>query len=335
VSRRHICVLSGKRGGFGALTPTMRAIASHPAMRLSLVVTDQHLYERFGHTVDEVQASFPVAARIDMEQRGDTDRDRARAIGTCLARCADVLADLAPDVLLILGDRGEVMAAALTAHNLHIPIAHVQGGDLSGTLDDAVRHAVTKLSHLHFVSTELSAQRVRAMGEEAWRVHVTGDPHVDQLRGGAITTPEELRRRYDLPDGGPFVLVLQHSDATEPHASAAQMAETTAAVGRLGLRTLYVYPCSDQGYEGIIAEIEKAAHTPLTSVHRNIPAPDFAGLQSIAGCLVGNSSAGLIEAPYFGLPAVNVGERQRGREHTRSEERRVGKECRSRWSPYH
>ncbi len=314
MSTRHVCVLSGKRGGFGAMAPTMDAIAKHPAMRLSVLVTDQHLYDRFGKTVTEVQAKYPIAASIDMEQRGDSNRDRARAIGFCLTKAADVLGDLAPDILLVIGDRGEVLATCIAAHNLRIAIAHVQGGDISGSLDEPVRHALTKLAHIHFPSTDASARRILAMGEEPWRVHVVGDTHVDQLLLGRVTPADELRARYRLPDGEPFLLVLQHSDSTEPDRSRAQMAETVAAALALGLRTLFVYPCSDQGFEGIIAEIEAVRDKPGVSVHQNIPAPDFAGLQAIGGCLVGNSSAGLIEAPYFGLPTVNVGDRQIGRE---------------------
>jgi UDP-N-acetylglucosamine 2-epimerase (non-hydrolysing)/GDP/UDP-N,N'-diacetylbacillosamine 2-epimerase (hydrolysing) len=313
--QRHICVWSGKRGGYGALAPTMKAIDGHPAMRLSVVVTDQHLYPRFGRTIEEVQQEFPIAAAIDMEQDGDSNRARGRAVGTCLAKSVDVLADLAPDVLVVIGDRGEVLAATIAAHNLRIPIAHIQGGDVSGSLDEPVRHAVTKLAHLHFASTEASARRIVAMGEEPWRVHVVGDTHIDRILMGEVTPPDVLRARYALPDAGPFLIVLQHPDSADAGSSRAQMAETVQAVLSFGLRTLLVYPCSDQGFEGIIAEIEAVRDVPGVSVHRNIPARDFTGLQAIAGCLVGNSSAGLIEAPYFALPAVNVGDRQQGREH--------------------
>lgn len=314
MKQRHICVWSGKRGGFGAMTPTMQEIARQPDMRMSVVVTDQHLYDRFGQTIKEVQASFPIAAAIDMEQRGDANRDRARAIGVCLTKSADVLADLAPDILLVIGDRGEVFAACIAAHNLRIAIAHVQGGDVSGSLDEPVRHAITKLAHIHFPSTEASARRLLAMGEEAWRVHAVGDTHIDQILLGKKTPPEELRARYQLAEGEPFLLVLQHSDSTDPGNSQHHMAETLAAVMTFNLRTLLVYPCSDQGFEGIIQQIEAHRGRPQVTIHQNIPASDFIGLQSLAAALVGNSSAGLIETPYFGLPAVNVGDRQIGRE---------------------
>ena len=315
MTKRRVCVLTGKRGGFGALTPTMNAIAGHRSLELAVLVTDQHLYKRFGRTVSEVEENFPIAGAIDMEQRGDSNRDRARAIGVCLTKAADVLGKIAPDILVVIGDRGEVVAATIAAHNLRIPIAHIQGGDLSGSLDDANRHAVTKFSHIHLVSTKASARRVLKMGEEPWRVHVVGDTHVDALLPSELTPEETLRTRYELSTDEPFLLVLQHSDATCPEDSGRQMAATMAAVRSLGLRALVVYPCSDQGFEGILAEIETARGTPGLTIHKNIPAPDFAGLQSIAGCLVGNSSAGLIEAPYFGLPAVNIGKRQIGRQH--------------------
>ncbi len=313
MAKRRICVWSGKRGGFGAMTPTMNLIADHDDMELKVVVTDQHLYDRFGRTVEEVEGRFRVDAAIDMGQEGDSNADRGRAVGVCLTKSIDVLADLAPDILLVIGDRGEVFAAGIAAHNLRIPIAHVQGGDVSGSLDEPVRHAITKLAHIHFPSTELSADRIRRMGEEDWRIHVVGDTHIDQIILGDVTPEEELRRRYGLSDE-PFVLVLQHSDSTVADQSGAQMAETMAAVSDAGVRALLVYPCSDQGFEGIIGEIEKAANPPLVTVHKNIPAPDFVGLQKLAAALVGNSSAGLIEAPYFGLPAVNIGDRQIGRE---------------------
>ena len=219
-------------------------------------------------------------------------------------------------MLLVIGDRGEVFAACIAAHNLGIAIAHVQGGDVSGSLDEPVRHAITKLAHVHFPSTKASADRILRMGEEPWRVHVVGDTHIDQILLGARPPERELRARYQIGEDEPFLLVLQHSDSTTPDRSAEQMAETVAAVRAIGHRALFIYPCSDQGFEGILSEIQKLEGEAGFSIHTNVPAPDFIGLQSLAECLVGNSSAGLIEAPYLGLPAINVGDRQIGREHT-------------------
>jgi len=311
---RRVCVWNGKRGGFGALAPTMRAIQQSPELSLQLVVTDQHLYDQFGKTLTEVEACFPVSATIDMEQVGDSNQDRAGAIGRCLTKAAQVLGDLQPDILLVIGDRGEVFAACIAAHNMRVAIAHVQGGDVSGSLDEPVRHAITKLAHLHFPSTQSSGARIIAMGEEPWRVHVVGDTHIDQVFLGHISPEDQLRTEYHLKRETPFILVLQHSDSTIPHKAADQMAETIAAVMNAGYRALLIYPCSDQGFEGIISEIEGVAEAPNISIHRNIPASDFIGLEKMAACIVGNSSAALIEAPYFGLPSVNIGERQKDRE---------------------
>ena len=192
---KRICVWSGKRGGFGALTPTMQAIRDHPDLELQLVVTDQHLYDRFSRTVREVEEQFPISAAIDMGQSGDSNQDRAQAIGRCLEQSAAVLAELKPDILLVIGDRGEVFAACIAAHNLRIAIAHVQGGDVSGSLDEPVRHAITKLAHIHLPSTASSAERIRRMGEEDWRIHVVGDTHVDQILLGSATPAEDLQQR--------------------------------------------------------------------------------------------------------------------------------------------
>jgi UDP-N-acetylglucosamine 2-epimerase (non-hydrolysing)/GDP/UDP-N,N'-diacetylbacillosamine 2-epimerase (hydrolysing) len=314
MGKRRICVWSGKRGGFGAMAPTMEAIQGHPNLELIVVVTDQHLYNRFGNTIEEVESRFPVTAAIDMGQAGDSNIDRGRAIGVCLTKAIDVLAELDPDVLLVIGDRGEVFAACIAAHNLRIPISHVQGGDVSGSLDEPIRHAITKLSHTHFPSTVAAAARLKGLGEEAWRIHAVGDTHVDQIVLGEATAEADLRDRFALPEEDPFLLVLQHSDSSIAEQSSEQMAETTAAVMETGLRTLMVFPCSDQGFEGIISEIERVADGKTITAHRNIPAPDFIGLQKISAALIGNSSAGLIEAPYFGLPAINIGNRQLGRE---------------------
>jgi GDP/UDP-N,N'-diacetylbacillosamine 2-epimerase (hydrolysing) len=311
----HIAVLTGKRGGYGAMKPMLRLIDKDPELRLSLIVTDQHLNPAFGATVSEVERDFDIAARVDMGQLSDTPVERARALGRCLELMAGTLAKLSPDILVLYGDRGEVLATATAALHLGIPIAHVQGGDRSGNADELMRHAVTKLSHLHFPSTEESAERLSRLGEEPWRIHVVGDNHVDAIVAGDYTPAETLRQRFDIPSDERPIIVLQHPETTRVRDHYADMKAILDPVLARGRRTLIVYPCSDHGYEGIVRAIHEVAGRPGVSVHRNIDAPDFWGLMSIAGVMVGNSSAGLIETPYFRLPAVNVGERQNGRAH--------------------
>jgi GDP/UDP-N,N'-diacetylbacillosamine 2-epimerase (hydrolysing) len=311
----HIAVLTGKRGGYGAMKPMLRLIDEDPELRLSLIVTDQHLNPAFGATVDEVERDFQIAARVDIGQVNDTPVERTRALGRCLELMAGTLSELSPDILVLYGDRGEVLATATAALHLGIPIAHVQGGDRSGNADELMRHAVTKLSHLHFPSTEESAQRLSRLGEEPWRIHVVGDNHVDAIVAGHYTAAEVLRQRFAIPDGERPIIVLQHPETTRVRDHHADMTGILDAVLARGRRTLIIYPCSDHGYEGIVRAMNDVADRPRVSVHRNIDAPDFWGLMSIAAVMVGNSSAGLIETPYFRLPAVNIGERQNGRAH--------------------
>lgn len=315
MSRRHIAVLTGKRGGYGAMKPMLRAIDTDPLLRLSLIVTDQHVNPRFGATATEVARDFRIAAAVDMEQADGSPVARGRALGLCLNRMPDVLDELRPDILVLYGDRGEVLATAIAAIHLGIPIAHIQGGDLSGNVDELMRHAMTKLSHLHFPSTAESAERIRSMGEEEWRIHVAGDNHVDPIVAGDYSDERTVRQRYGIAEGERPIVVLQHPETTRRRDHYADMRALLEAVLERGHRTIIVYPCSDQGYDEIVRAIREVKSHPGVSVHQNIDAPDFWGLLAIAGAMVGNSSAGLIETPYFKLPAINVGQRQLGRAH--------------------
>lgn len=312
---RKIFVLTGKRGGFGAMKPMLRALRDDDDFQLQLVVTDQHVSDKFGRTVSEVEKEFPVAAAVDIEQTDSTRAARSRAMGTCLHRMTDVLVNLAPDVCVLYGDRSEVLATATAATILGIPIAHLQGGDVSGSIDEPMRHAITKLAHLHFPSTKASAERIRKMGEEEWRIEVVGDNHVDLIVAGEYATREEVLSKLDLPDDKPVLTLLQHSETTAPEAAYEQMLKTLDAVADVEATKVVVYPCSDPGYEGVIAAISERATGPDYRVHKNLEAPLFWGLLSISRALVGNSSAGLIETPYFCIPAVNIGRRQTDRLH--------------------
>jgi len=312
---RKIFVLTGKRGGFGAMKPMLRLLRDAADLELQLVVTDQHVSARFGNTIKEVEQEFKVTAAVDMEQEGDAPHQRARALGVCLTRMSDVLAQLRPDICVLYGDRGEVIATAIAATNMGIPIAHLQGGDLSGSVDEQVRHAVTKLAHLHFPSTRDSGERIARMGEEPWRIHVVGDNHIDLIVAGEYAGREEVAQALDLDPAQPVLVVLQHSETTAPDAAYAQMVETLVPVRELGLQTVVVHPCSDVGFGGIIQAIDELAVGPRFRVRVNLEAPIFWGLLSMASAFVGNSSAGIIETPTFRLPTINVGRRQEGRLH--------------------
>ena len=312
---RKVLVLTGKRGGYGAMKPMLRRLRDDPAFTLQLVVTDQHVSERFGRTAREIEQEFAITAAVDMEQADDRPVSRARALGVCLHKMTGVLEKLLPDIAVLYGDRGEVLATATVATTLGIPIAHLQGGDVSGSVDEQVRHAVTKLAHLHFPSTEASAQRIRQMGEEPWRIHVVGDNHIDLIVAGEYWPPERVASELGLDLRRPVVVVLQHSETTAPDAAYAQMVETLVAVRDSGHQAVVIHPCSDPGYQGILRAIAELAHPPQFIVRVNLDAPAFWGLLALAAALVGNSSAGLIETPTFRLAAIDIGRRQEGRQH--------------------
>ncbi len=327
--KRKICVLTGKRGGFGALIPTMELIEKDPALELSVIATDMHLSDKFGKTITEVEQWVNPVRKpgqgvrsngvnrvfyAPMDQEDDHPVSRAKALSTCMNGISNILDSLKPDILLVVGDRGEVVAAVLVALHFGIPVAHIQGGDISGNIDEMMRHAVTKMSHIHFASTEESAGRIKKMGEEDWRIHVVGDSHIDMIAQNRYTDGKEARRLYDIADEEPFALVLVHPETIDFENSYANMQTLLKTITGNGLRMLIVYPCSDHGHQGILDAIAQYEGHQGVSTHKNIEAVNFWGLMSEALVLIGNSSAGLIEAPYFNLPVINLGERQTGRQ---------------------
>lgn len=313
-SRRKICISTGKRGGFGALLPVMRMIDSDPSLELQVIVTDMHLNETFGYTVQEVQRYVQIAEQVSMDQTGDSARERTEALGRCVSGMAVALDRLRPDIVVLLGDRSETLATAFTCVEMGIPLAHIQAGDQSGGLDDLHRAAITKLSHLHFSQTKLQGQRVLALGEEPWRVTVSGAPYIDRIVAQQFTDAATVRTRFNLDPKTPTFVVLQHSDTYEPHNSYGSMRATLEAVRDHSMQAVVCYPCSDQGYAGVIRAIEEFADEPSFRIQQNVDSVDFLGLLAISSVMIGNSSSAIIEAPYFNLPAVNVGNRQRGRE---------------------
>jgi UDP-hydrolysing UDP-N-acetyl-D-glucosamine 2-epimerase len=315
---RSICAFSGKRGGYGAYLPLMRAVEADPELELQILLGDMHASPEFGHTVDEARAAFPGATLdlIDMGAgRGDSELVRVENLGSCLAEAGRILERRRPDVVLVHGDRAEHLIVALAALTLGIVVAHTQGGDRSGNIDEIQRHAVSKLAHVHFPETEAAAERLRRMGEDAWRIHVVGSTYVDRIAQRLYTDPAEARIRVGLHADEPFLLVVVHPETFRTPDENRELAEAVFdAVSGAGVRAVVTYPCSDPGYAGVIEALRSRAEDTAFVVRRNIDNEDYLGLMAGAEALVGNSSAALVEAPYFALPAVNVGARQDGRE---------------------
>ena len=315
---RKICVVTGTRAEYGLLRPVMRAIEADRKLHLQLVVAGMHLSRRFGYTVREVSADgFRVDARVRMTPAEDTSEAYAASVGLGVRGLARAFARLKPDVVLVLGDRVEAFAAATAAALSNIIVAHMHGGDRARAgHDDYMRHAITKMSHLHFAATRASARRIRRLGERPDRIWVVGAPGLDEIRSADLPSPDLLRRRYRLDPTAPFLLVVQHPVSTRPARAAAEMRATLAAVVDSGLPALVVYPNADAGGRAMIAEIERAAerHAERLRAVPSLPRLDYLALLKHAACLVGNSSSGIIEAPALKTAAVNVGDRQEGRE---------------------
>lgn len=312
---KRIAVITGTRAEYGIFKPVLQAIKTNPRLKLSLIVVGMHLAAEFGYTVKEIENDhFKIDSKIDVLHLKDTGVAMARSIGECIAKMADSLDRIKPDILLVLGDRSEMLAGAVAATYLGVSIAHIHGGDISGNVDEPVRHAITKLAHIHFPATKESAARIIKMGEEPWRVHVVGAPGLDSALSKELPEPKQMAEKYGLDTSKPIILVVQHSLVTEAEDAANQIRETLNAIVELGYQTIMIYPNADAGGRRMIEAIKEYEGYPFIKTFNSIPHEEYLSLMKLASLMVGNSSSGIIEAPSFGLPVVNVGTRQVGRQ---------------------
>ena len=313
---RTIGVVTVGRSDYGIYLPILRRIQADPDLRLHLIVSGAHLAPEFGLTVNMIQADgFEIGERIEMLLASDSPEGVAKSTGIGVIGFAQAFAHFRPDILLVLGDRFEMHAAALAALPFNLPVAHIHGGEVTqGAMDDALRHSLTKLSHLHFVSTPEYARRVAQLGEEAWRTTVSGAPSLDNLRTMALPTREQLETQFGFCLQPAPLLVTFHPVTLEFEQTEWQIAELTAALNQLDVPVIFTMPNADTRNSIIrhhIAEYVRA-HSSAWSVD-NFGTQNYFGVIQFAAAMVGNSSSGVIEAPSFKLPVVNIGTRQDGR----------------------
>lgn len=310
---RHIAVITGGRMTYGYSRPIMREMAQDPELKYSLIVTNQHLLPAFGHSVEEIEEDgLNITDRIYMALDGYTPATMSKSLGVFLMSVTDALVRLKPDILLVVGDRGEHLIGAMAAAHMNIPVAHIQAGELSGNIDGMTRHAIARFAHLHFASNQDAVDRLRKTGEQEFRIFLTGAPQLDELVNGTYAPPEEVANIFRLDPKQPTILVAQHPVTEEFGDAPAQVAETLEAVLSFNLQTILIFPNNDAGSEHIRRTLERYRR-PCLRIERNLPRRLYVGLMRTASVLVGNSSSGLIEAPCFKLPAVNIGTRQRDR----------------------
>lgn len=318
-TKRRVLGVTGIRSEYDIMSSVFQAIACHPDLDLQLVVTGAHLADAFGHTIDEIRADgFIVIDEIESLLNSDQASARVKGLAIQLQGLVQTVVRIKPDILLVLGDREEAMTTALVGAYMNIPVAHLCGGDrVVGNVDDQVRHAVTKLAHLHFVTNRESAERIIRLGEQPFRVFDVGNPGLDRLLEVPVIDSAELSRRlgFAIVDGEPLVLLIQHVISTEIDQAYEQMKLTLEAVREFGAKTILSYPNSDAGGQQMIRAIREYESFPFLYAAKNIPRLEFVNLLRRASCLVGNSSAGILEAPLLKLPVINVGNRQSGRLH--------------------
>lgn len=327
--KRKVCVVVTARPSYSRIKTALQAIRSHPDLQLQLVVAASALLDRYGTAARTIEDDgFDIAARVYMVLEGENLATMAKTTGLGLLELATVFDNLKPDVVVTIADRYETLSTAVAASYMNIPVAHVQGGEVTGSIDEKVRHAVTKLADLHFVSTEKAAERVVRMGEEPEKVFVTGCPSID-LAVEVMERPELDFDPFEKYGGvgasvdlsGGYLVVMQHPVTTEYELARQQAVETLHAVTEIGLPTLWFWPNVDAGSDGTSNAIRsfRELHAPK-NIHffKNMQPTDFLRLLYSSRCLVGNSSVGIRECAYLGVPTVNIGTRQAGRDRGRN-----------------
>jgi UDP-hydrolysing UDP-N-acetyl-D-glucosamine 2-epimerase len=317
---RRIGVVTTSRADYSHLYWPLTELASHRSVDLGVLVLGPHLSPTFGSTIAEIERDgFPIRARIECLLSSDTDTGMAKTIGVAILGLADALTTWRPDLLLLIADRYEMLAPAAAALALRIPVAHIEGGEVSqGAIDDQVRNALTKLAHLHFTSTATARRRIIAMGEERWRVHHAGAPSLDHLHRSQLLERAALESRLDLALSPPTILVAWHP-VTILRDTNAEADALFAALAEVSSRLIFVFPNADAGSHCLIERTRKlAAMRSRTHIFVNLDAVTYWSLLGQVDAMVGNSSSGIMEAASFALPVVNVGIRQQGRERARN-----------------
>jgi UDP-hydrolysing UDP-N-acetyl-D-glucosamine 2-epimerase len=326
LSQRKVCVVVNSRANYGRIKSFLRAASDHPGLELQLVVGASALLHRFGKAIDIIRADgFEPQAVVHSIVDGETPVTMAKSVGLGCIELATHFEALKPDVVLTVADRFETISTAIAASYMNIPVAHTQGGEVTGSIDENVRHAITKLSHIHFPATERARDFLLRMGEQENTIYVTGCPSIDVLVENDLNLPADIFKRNrgvgaELDESKPFIMVLQHPVTTEYGEGLAQIEATLMAVdrfGRHGMQVIWLWPNADAGSDDVakgLRMFRENQNPTYLHLYRNFAPEDYVRLLNNAACMVGNSSSGLREAAFLGTPSVNIGTRQRGRD---------------------
>ncbi len=314
--KRTIGLVTSARSDWGIQRSVAQAVRAHAELDLQIIATGMHLVREFGHTVDQIMADgFEVAHRVESQHPGDTPESIALSMGRGVSGFAELFSRWRPDILTVLGDRFDMFPAVVAATPFLIPIAHMHGGEVTlGAFDDALRHAMTKMSHIHLVSTEIYAQRILQMGENPRHVHVVGAPGLDDILKLDPIDDAELQSTFGFEAGQVNLLVAYHPETRSYEQVAENVAELLAVLDKLDANVVVVRPNADTAHRSIHAALDDfCERNGRVRAPTSLPRRAFLSLMRSASAMVGNSSAGILEAPSFGTPVVNIGRRQEGR----------------------
>ena len=322
--KRKIGVVTGSRAEYGYLRPLIKEILKHPKLDLFLYLTGMHLLKEYGETAKELDADrFKIKKTIDMGfKKENTGFDMALSIAKGISGFAEEFRKDKPDILVVMGDRVEPLAATIAAVNFNIPIAHLHGGEVGlGDLDNSIRHAITKFAHIHFTSSDQSKERILKLGEEKWRVFKVGALSLDEIVGKKLLSREEINRKYNLPNKS-IILVSYHPVTTEWEDAENQIKTVLKASAEIAndrdMIIIVLYPNAYPGGYEIVKVIRDSQKEKNIFIFDNLPHYDYISLMNSSVVFVGNSSSGIIEAPSLGIPFISVGTRQKGRERAKN-----------------
>lgn len=325
---RKICVFIGSRANYSSIKSAMIAIQNHPDLELLVILGASALLDRYGSVAELIKKDgFKVDEEVFMLLEGETPSTMAKSTGIGLIELPTIFDRLRPDVVLTVGDRFETMATTLAASYMNIAVAHTMGGEVSGTIDESIRHAVTKFAHIHFPASQDAKERIVKLGESLDSVHMVGCPRIDLVAEIINNASNELNILQDDGVGSkidfdkPFLIVSQHPVTTEYGHGEKQIRETLEAVRKTGMQAIILWPNSDAGAEDISRGIRKFREEGCAqNMHffKNLPVSDYIQLMNRTACLVGNSSSGIREGAFIGTPVVNIGNRQNRRQHGRN-----------------
>ena len=316
MKRRKIAVVTGSRAEYGIMKPLLHLIIRREDLELSLIVTGLHVLKEFGYTISEIRNdNFPIDSVIEMyDESQDSKLYYGSALATGINGFTEELSRISPDIVVVLGDRLEPLAATLASALLRIPIAHIHGGDRTdgGLIDESIRHSITRFASIHFPSIDEHGDRLVKMGEDPSRIHVVGSMGLDTIVKREFPSREEVAERIGFALDDQSMMLLFHPEKIGTDVGH-QMSEITDALKDLKLKTLVLYPNNDAGNEVIIEEIEKLREFDFIKIVRSLPHDDYLDVMKYVAVMIGNSSSGIIEAASFNLPVVNIGSRQESR----------------------